>query len=74
MLLLGLAAIQSRVLETELVGLAVWDGGDGDGPGGTAEVVRAWRARGLRVEVISPSGLATERDADIAVRSNALRG
>jgi tetratricopeptide (TPR) repeat protein len=54
LLLLGLAQLRSRALDTDLVGLAVWDHSPGDGPGGTAETVRSWRQRGLKVVEISP--------------------
>ncbi|MEP6821449.1 MAG: TRAFs-binding domain-containing protein [Chthoniobacterales bacterium] len=54
-LVLGLARIRARRLETELSGLAVWDGAKGDGLGGTASAVNDWRHAGLHVEVIDPA-------------------
>lgn len=51
-LLLGLATIHARRLETQLIPLAVWDGTSGDGPGGTASVVENWRALGYDPEVV----------------------
>ena len=51
-LLIGLAKIRATQLETELSGLAVWDGRHGDGPGGTASVVERWRNIDLPVEII----------------------
>lgn len=50
--LYGWAKLRAEQLETELVPLAVWDGQPGDGPGGTADSVRSWQARGHRVELI----------------------
>ncbi|MFJ5233300.1 hypothetical protein ACIQBJ_25815 [Kitasatospora sp. NPDC088391] len=38
--------------------VAVWDGGAGNGPGGTADMVAAARAAGLPVHVLWPSGAA----------------
>ncbi|MFJ1755652.1 hypothetical protein [Kitasatospora sp. NPDC088134] len=38
--------------------VAVWDGGAGNGPGGTADMVAAARAAGLPVQVIWPPGAA----------------
>ena len=38
-LLLGLATIRARQLDTRLIPLAVWDGMLGDGPGGTASMI-----------------------------------
>jgi class 3 adenylate cyclase len=46
-LLLGLARIRARQLETDLIPMAVWNGQMGDGPGGAASVVRSWRSLGL---------------------------
>jgi len=51
-LLLGLAAIHARRLETSLIPLAVWDGASGDGPGGTASVVGNWRGLGHEPEIV----------------------
>ncbi|GAA4857160.1 hypothetical protein GCM10023222_04650 [Saccharopolyspora cebuensis] len=38
--------------------IAVWDGEPARGPGGTADVVEAARARGLPVTVVWPEGAA----------------
>ncbi|QKW21129.1 hypothetical protein HUT16_20540 [Kitasatospora sp. NA04385] len=38
--------------------VAVWDGGPGNGPGGTADMVAAARAAGLPVDVLWPPGSA----------------
>jgi len=48
----GLALLRARVLDTELVPLAVWDGRPGDGPGGTGSLVQYWRQQGRRVHLI----------------------
>ncbi|MDX3103979.1 hypothetical protein [Nonomuraea angiospora] len=40
--------------------VAVWDGQPGTGSGGTAEVVAEARARGLKVTVIWPDGVARD--------------
>jgi class 3 adenylate cyclase len=48
-------------LDTELTALAVWDGRPGDGAGGTATMVDAWRARGWKHEIISVGGGSTSR-------------
>jgi class 3 adenylate cyclase/tetratricopeptide (TPR) repeat protein len=52
LLLQGLADIRARQLETRLKPLAVWDGHEGDGPGGTAAAIDNWRHAGLDFEVI----------------------
>jgi tetratricopeptide (TPR) repeat protein len=63
LLLLGLAQLRSRALDTELVGLAVWDGNPGDGPGGTEQTVKSWRKRGLKVAVINTKSLLKRKSA-----------
>lgn len=52
----GLAAMRADQLETSLVGMALWDGRVGDGPGGTADFVVRCLERGQRVEILRPDG------------------
>jgi len=51
-ILLGLATIHSARLNTSLIPLAVWDGTDADGPGGTESAVQRWRNLGYKPTVI----------------------
>jgi class 3 adenylate cyclase len=51
-LLLCLAAIRCRQLDTTLVPLAVWNKKPGDGPGGAASVVANWRSLGYKPEIV----------------------
>ena len=53
----GQAMVQARRFETSVVGLAVWDGQPGDGPGGTASVVARWQSWKLPVHCIDVSAL-----------------
>jgi class 3 adenylate cyclase len=53
----GLAGLRSKVLETNLKALAVWDGMPGDGPGGAEYTVDFWRKAGHEVEIINASEL-----------------
>ena len=69
LILTGMAALHARRLETELVGLAVWDGQTGDGPGGTGSLVEQWQSRGLAVERIDPA--APEREEEAGPRPRA---
>lgn len=55
-LMYGLATLSARRLGTQLTHVAVWDGREGDGPGGTADIVRRWRQRRGDVKVIRPLG------------------
>jgi len=52
-LLLGLAAIRSRQLDSTLIPLAIWNEKPGDGPGGTASAVENWRKLGYEPEIIN---------------------
>jgi len=52
LLLTGLASIKAQQLETELIPQAVWDRKEGDGPGGTASMIKHWRSMGLEVGLI----------------------
>src|SRR5437588_4420431 len=51
-IVLGLATIRCRQLESRLIPLAVWNQQPGDGPGGAASVVQNWCSLGYNPEVI----------------------
>ena len=51
-LILGLATIRARQLDTQLSPLAVWNGMPGDGPGGVASAVQNWQHLGYNPEII----------------------
>ena len=51
-LLLGLASIRRRQLDSTLVPLAVWNGKPGDGPGGAASVVANWCSLGHKPIIV----------------------
>ena len=48
----GLAAAHAGELESEVVGMMVWDGHRGDGPGGTATHAERWKRLGVQLEHI----------------------
>ncbi|MEW6735952.1 MAG: adenylate/guanylate cyclase domain-containing protein, partial [Acidobacteriota bacterium] len=58
----GLAILRARVLDTEPVALAVWDRQAGDGPGGTAALVKYWRAQGRETTIIDTTQLSAKID------------
>jgi class 3 adenylate cyclase len=58
LLLDGMAAIRAEELETDLVCVALWDGRDGDGPGGTAASVAHWRKAGRHIDIIDLRALS----------------
>ncbi len=69
----GLARLRAEQLETRLIGLAVWDGKPGDGPGGTADNVARWRRLGLHVDIIDPRTLA-QRPRPVDIRGGRYFG
>lgn len=50
----GLARLRSQMLETNLHGLAVWDGTGAGDVGGTSSVVDMWRRYGVPLEHVNP--------------------
>lgn len=62
-MILGLAALQAQALDLDFHAVALWDGT----PGGTGDVIDAWRQRGVAPHVItlpgSPSAPATPTPA-----------
>jgi class 3 adenylate cyclase/tetratricopeptide (TPR) repeat protein len=60
LLLDGLAILRAKMLDTELIPLVVWDGGAGDGPGGTSSLIQHWRSHGLEPEIIDLNRLLAE--------------
>lgn len=58
----GLAAVRAAELQADQqapIGLALWNGAPGDGPGGTASVVRRWRGLEMQVDQIQLSGTSS---------------
>jgi len=60
-LLLGLAAIRCRQLDSTLTPLAVWNEKPGDDLGGTASVVENWRQLGYEPEIINLEEICRRR-------------
>ncbi len=56
----GLAILRAKILDTEVIPLAVWDGDPADGPWGTASFVDHWRSQGLEPEIIDIANLRRE--------------
>jgi class 3 adenylate cyclase len=63
----GLGLVRARELETEVLGLAVWDGEPGDGHGGTASAVAHWQRHGIQAHRVDLGGLAGSSAAGLAV-------
>ena len=61
LMLRGLGIIHARQLDTQLIPVVVWDGKRGDGPGGTAAMVREWTRHGFPVEQIHIGELLREQ-------------
>ena len=71
LLLHGLANIRAEQLETHMVPLAVWDGREGDGAGGTASIVEHWRASQLDVEIIDLRQMLQDEDPELIIQPGA---
>lgn len=56
----GLSRLRAQILDTEMIPLVVWNGLSGDGPGGTASMVKNWRLLGPEPEVIDIAVLLRE--------------
>ena len=69
LLIHGLASMRAEQLQTELVCVSVWDGKEGDGPGGTASIVDHWKRAGRHVEVINMEEILQKHDR-IELRSD----
>jgi class 3 adenylate cyclase len=65
-MLLGMASIRARQLDTKLIPLVVWDGMPGDGVGGAASAVVDWRSAGYEPVIIDSSKIAKARHSDHA--------
>ncbi|MHC5010497.1 MAG: tetratricopeptide repeat-containing protein [Planctomycetota bacterium] len=50
----GIGRLQANALGVPVHRVAVWDGRAGDGPGGTAHMVKRWRDAGATFDVIDP--------------------
>jgi len=61
LMLRGLGIIRSRQLDTPLVPVVIWDGKPGDGPGGTASMVKEWARHGVQVEQVNTAELLRDQ-------------
>ena len=48
----GLAMLRTRRLDTELIGIAVWDGQQTAALGGTSETIAQWQRSGVTMEIV----------------------
>jgi class 3 adenylate cyclase len=67
-LLLGLAAIRCRQLDSTLIPLAIWNEEPGDDLGGTASVVENWKKLGYEPEIINLKKICRRTDLPPAGR------
>lgn len=72
LVLTGLGQLRAQLLDTSLIGLAVWDRDGGGAMGGAASVVSTWERVGVAIEHVdlrdlrAAAGLAVERRVDAA--------
>ena len=58
LIMTGLARLRAETLDTQLHGLAVWDGTGSDADGGTGSVVSLWRNANVPLEHVDTSAIA----------------
>ncbi|MBK7831252.1 MAG: hypothetical protein IPJ56_02585 [Gemmatimonadetes bacterium] len=58
-LITGYAMLTALELEDSPLAVAVWNGERGDGPHGTADIIRAWQRCGIEPKVIRTDAIAT---------------
>lgn len=73
-LLYGLANLRSRQFGTDLVRLAVWDGREGHGRGGTADIVRRWLQRTGDVILLRPMDSSSARATETQQSERTMDG
>jgi class 3 adenylate cyclase/tetratricopeptide (TPR) repeat protein len=69
----GTAGVRADELDTDQICVALWDGKPGDGHGGTASSVEAWRAKKRRVEIIDLAAIVGAQ-SNVTVSSSATDG
>jgi class 3 adenylate cyclase len=57
LLLDGHALLRAKMLDTKVEPLVVSDGREGDGPGGTASLIKHWQQHGMQPEVVNMAQL-----------------
>lgn len=61
----GQAALRAKALDLDLKPLAVWNGGPGDGPGGTCDFVQNWLRIGYSPRIIHPQEMPESRTCEV---------
>ena len=77
LIITGLAKLRAQVLDTNVEGIAIWDGLDAGDRGGTASVVRLWRDLGIpveHVEVIGDGNRAGAEDVERGADETSVKG
>jgi class 3 adenylate cyclase len=67
LVLTGMARLRAQVLETELQGLAIWDGKPSSGGAGAAALVRTWQSQNVMLEQVRIPEVRTGASAPEAV-------
>jgi class 3 adenylate cyclase/tetratricopeptide (TPR) repeat protein len=61
----GLAGLRARRLDTEMIGIAVWDGEETGALGGTSETIAQWQRSGLTAEIVDLAELRRQFGIDL---------
>lgn len=57
----GLAVLRAKILDTEIVPMAVWDGGPDDGQNETATFIKYWLSRNIKPDIIDITNLLKQK-------------
>ena len=71
LIMTGLARLRAQMLDTDLQGLAVWDGTETSGEGGTGSLVSLWRKYGVPMKHVALSNDTTSALIQDASMQNA---
>jgi class 3 adenylate cyclase len=69
LIMTGLARLRAQVLDTDLQGLAVWDGAGTSGEGGTGSMVSMWQSSGVPLQHIELTA-APVHDIEVSAAEN----
>jgi class 3 adenylate cyclase/tetratricopeptide (TPR) repeat protein len=67
LVLTGMARLRAQVLQTELQGLAIWDGRPSSGGAGAAALVRIWQSQNVTLEQIRIPAVRTDTSVPEAI-------
>lgn len=74
LIMTGLARLRAQMLDTNLQGVAVWDGQESGEPGGTASMISLWQGAGVPVECVTLDAARPAAPTSSVARSDSTTG